>query len=374
MPRPFRPFGFAGTACLVGVVALLAACERREAPTEPVRAVRTFTVAAETAGGSHDYAAEVRARTETRLGFRVGGKMISRAAEVGQQVRAGQVLAQLDAADLRLGQEAAQAAVRAAQSSYDLAAAELARYRELRAQGFISGLELDRRETALLAQRAQLDQARAQAGVQVNQAAYAALVAPAPGIVTAVEAEPGTVLAAGTPVLRLAHDGPRDAVFAVPEDTVAGMRALLGRPGALRLRPWGSTETLPATVREIAAAADPVTRTFQVKADIGRAPLQIGQTATVVLELPRQGGVTKLPLTAVMQQQGKNAVWLLDRATMTVRAQPVEVAGADGNAVVVSAGLSPGQTVVSAGVHTLAPGQKVRLFDAGAASAPAAGR
>jgi RND family efflux transporter MFP subunit len=357
-------------ACVL--VALLWACAPAEPAPEPVRAVRTVKVAADSAGGQREFAAEVRARTESRLGFRVGGKMVSRSAEVGQRVSAGQALAQLDAANLQLGQQAAQAAVDAAESAYELAAAELKRYRELRDQGFISGLELERREATLKVQRSQLEQARAQAGVQFNQAAYAALLAPAAGIVTAVEAEPGAVLAAGTPVLRLAHDGARDVVFAVPEDGLAGMQRLLGQPGALQVRPWGRSDSLPATVREVAAAADPATRTFQVKADIGQAPLPLGQTVTVLVELPRQQGVIKLPLTALTQQQGQSAVWLLDRQTMTVQAQPVVVAGAEGNVVVVAAGLSPGQTVVTAGVHTLTPGQKVKLFEAPPAPVPAA--
>ncbi len=356
---------------LLAAAAALAACSKPPAPSEPVRSVRTLTVGSDSAGSTHEFAAEVRARTESRLGFRVAGKMSSRTAEVGQRVRAGQVLAQLDPSDLRLGQQAAQAGVRAAQSAYDLAVADFKRFKDLRDQGFISAAELERREATLQAQRAQLDQAKAQAGVQGNQAGYAVLTATAAGVITAVEAEPGAVLAAGTPVLRLAHDGPRDAVFAVPEDRVDAVRALLGRRGALRVQPWGGGEGIDATLREVAAAADPVTRTFQVKADIGAAALALGRTVTVLIDQPRREGVTRLPLSAVMQQQGKPAVWLLDRDSMTVRVQPVAVAGADGNSVVVSAGLSPGQLVVTAGVHVLTPGQKVRLYEAPvAASAP----
>jgi RND family efflux transporter MFP subunit len=352
------------------VAAGLAACSRQAPAPEPVRAVRTMTVSAESAGGVHEYAAEVRARTESRLGFRVGGKMVSRSAEVGQRVRAGQVLAQLDAADLKLGQEAAAAASRAAQTQYDLAAAEFKRYQDLRAQGFISSLELDRREATLKAQKAQLEQAQAQARVQGNQAGYAALVATAAGVITATEAEAGAVLAAGTPVLRLAHDGPRDVVFAVPEDGAAAVRSKIGRAGALKVRPWGASTSMPATVREVAAAADPVTRTFLVKADVGKADLQLGQTVTVLADLPRIEGIARLPLTAIFQQQGQTAVWLLDAASMTVKLQPVVVAGADGNTVIVGAGLQPGQQVVTAGVHVLTPGQKVKRY-AGAAAAPA---
>jgi len=351
--------------------AALAGCSRPAPAPEPVRAVRTMTVGTDSAGGVHEFAAEVRARTESRLGFRVGGKMTSRSAELGQQVKAGQALAQLDAGDLKLAQQAALAGTRAAQTNYELAAAEFRRYKELRDQGFISSVELERREATLKAQQAQLDQALAQAGVQGNQAGYAVLTAPAAGVVTAVEAEPGAVLSAGTPVLRLAHDGPRDAVFTVPEDGAVGMRALLGKPGALKVRPWASAGTLPATVREVAAAADPTTRTFLVKADIGSAPLQLGQTLTVLVDLPKREGIARLPLTAVMQQQGQTAVWLVDKSSMTVKVQPISVLGADGNVVVVGAGLGPGQTVVTAGVHVLTPGQKVKLYEAPAV-APAA--
>jgi RND family efflux transporter MFP subunit len=324
-----------------------------------------MTLSADAAGGSHEYAAEVRARIESRLGLRVPGKLISRSVEVGQHVGAGQVLAQIDTADLKLGQQAASAAARAAQTNYELAAAEFKRYKELREQGFIGALDLERREATLKAQKAQLDQAQAQAQTQNNQASYGTLLAPAAGVVVGVDAEVGTVLAAGTPIIRLAHDGARDAVFSVPEDQWPSVRALLGKTGALKVRGWGTNVEAPATVREIAATADPSTRTFLVKADMGSngAP-QLGQTLTVVLDLPAQPGVTKLPLTAVTQQQGQTAVWLVDKASMTVKAQTISIAGADGNSVVVAGGLSPGQIVVTAGVHALAPGQRVKFYDA----------
>jgi len=211
--------------------------------------------------------------------------------------------------------------------------------------------------------------------VQGNQATYAMLQANAPGIVTAVEAEVGAVLATGTPVLRLAHDGPRDAVFAVPEDVVAALRPLQGRKGALQVRRWGTALPVPATLREVAAAADPATRTFLAKADLGAAQLELGQTVTVVIDQPRAEAVLRLPLAAVVQVNGQSAVWVLDRASMTVRPQPVVVASADGNRLVLTSGLAAGQTVVTAGVHTLAPGQKVKLYgEAPAAPASAASR
>lgn len=354
---------------LVLAAAVLAGCSRPAPAPEPLRSVRTLKVVAGSVAGTHEYAAEVRARTESSLGFRVGGKLVRRQAEVGQTVAAGQVLAELDPQDLRLAQEAARAGVAAAEVSAQQARADHERFRDLHAQGFISIAELQRRETAWKAADAQLAQARAQADVQVNQAGYSRLVAPAAGVVTAVSAEPGSVLASGAPVLKLAHAGPRDVVFAVPEDVVDGLRALRGREGALLVKLWGREAPVKATLREVAAAADPATRTFLLKADLGDARVDLGQTAAVTLPLPEQPGVVRLPLSALLQQQGRTVVWVLDAASMSVRQQPVQVAGADGNMALIAGGLAPGAEVVTAGVHVLTEGQKVTRFGAGAVAA-----
>jgi multidrug efflux system membrane fusion protein len=347
----------------LAVVVALTACSKPQPVQEPVRAVRTLTVSEAAAGATLEYAAEVRARTESRLGFRVGGKMVRRAVDLGDSVARGQVLAQLDPQDLRLGQEAAQAALSAARANLDQASADFKRFKELRDQGFISSAELERRETALKSAQAQHQQALAQAGTQGNQAAYASLTADASGVVTGVEAEPGMVVGAGTPVLRLAHDGPRDVVFSVPEDKIGLLKALAEQGAVLQVRLWSNqSEPLPAKVRELAAAADPVTRTYQVKADIGRPDVKLGQTATVLVSLPQAVGVTKLPLSALIEHQGQSSVWLVDSGSMTVKPQAVRVAGAEGNQVLVASGLQPGQVVVTAGVHVLTSGQKVRLF------------
>ena len=297
------------TVSIVLWVALaLAACSKTEPAPDPVRAVRTMTVGLDAAGGSYEYAAEVRARTESRLGFRVEGKIVRRDADLGDSVKRGQVLAKLDPQDLKLGQDAARAAMVAAQANHDQSAADYKRYKELRDQGFISSAELERRDTTLKASQAQLDQAKAQSSVQGNQAGYAVLAADASGIITGVDADPGTVVAAGAPVLRLAHDGPRDVVFSVPEDKAGLIKALSAQPGSFKVRLWGASgELLSAKLREIAASADPVTRTFLVKADLGAAAsasVRLGQTATVVVELPKTTGVVKLPLSALKEEAG----------------------------------------------------------------------
>lgn len=238
-------------ALTLSLVAAFAGCSRPEPVVEPVRAVRTTVVAADSAGGTLEYAGEVRPRVESRLGFRISGKITRRLVNVGEAVKKGQLLAELDPQDARLGQDAARAALAAAEVNLAQAQADFRRFTDLKDQGFISIAELERRETTLKAARAAHDQARAQSAVQGNQAAYAALRADADGVVTGVEAEQGMVVAAGAPVLRIAVDGPRDIVFSVPEDRLARLRAAVARPGALRVRLWGARDTLPAAIREI---------------------------------------------------------------------------------------------------------------------------
>lgn len=344
------------------LAATLAACSRPQPAPEPVRSVKVLEVGATALGVSHEYAGEVRPRVESRLGFRVAGKIVQRHAELGQRVRPGQVLAQLDAQDYRLAADAARAQVAAAATQRDLAAADFKRFAALREQNFISGAELQRREASLKAAQAQLEQAQAQLAGQANQAGYTRLAADAAGVITGIEAEPGQVVEAGSPVVRIARDGPRDVVFSVPEDKVAAIRP--ASPVAVRL--WAGGSSVPGEVREVAASADPVTRTYVVKVSLppqARPPL--GSTASVspqVSDKARTPAI-KLPTSALRQEGQGSAVWVLDRASMTVRSQPVQIARVDGNEAVVAAGLQPGMLVVSAGVHVLAPGQKVRVYE-----------
>ncbi len=346
---------------------LLVACSRPAQPEEPIRAVKVLTVGVGAFSSGYEFAGEVRAKAESRLGFRVGGKIIKRQAELGQRVKAGQVLAQLDPQDYKLAADAARAQLQAAATNRDLAASDFKRYKELKDQNFISGAELERRETTLKAAQAQYEQARSQLAVQGNQASYASLVADVAGVVTAIEAEPGQVVTAGTPVVRIAADGPRDIVFSVPEDKITSFK-----PGmVVKVRGWVQDAQLAATVREVGASADPVTRTYQVKAALGVSDLAPPLGATMYVLPQGLGGsgaeglqVIKLPTSALRQEGKASAVWVLDKTTMTVKSQTVQIATADGNEAVIAAGLQPGMLVVSAGVHVLSPGQKVTIYKA----------
>ena len=355
---------------LVASAALLAACSRSAPPEEPVRSVKLLTVGVGAMQSTLEYSGEVRARVESRLGFRVAGKIVQRQAELGQRVKAGQVLAQLDPRDYQLAADAARAQLASATTQRDLAAADFKRFQALKDQNFISGAELERRSATLKAAQATLDQARAQLSSQGNQTAYTTLVADVAGVVTGIEAEPGQVVAAGTPVVRIAQDGARDVVFAVPEDKVGQIQ-----PGQdVTVRGWSGGAPLAGRVREVAASADAATRTDQVKVALEGAEMPaLGSTVYVTPKALSHAGVAaiKLPTSALRQEGQATAVWVYDPASSTVKSQPVQIATADGNEAVVAAGLTPGMQVVATGVHVLSPGQKVMIYQPKTASPPA---
>jgi multidrug efflux system membrane fusion protein len=351
-----------GTLALLSVVLALGACSQKKESPEPIRSVKLMTVGASDLNVQGEYAAEVKARIESRLGFRVAGKILVRQAEAGQRVQPGQVLAELDVQDYALAAKAAEAQVLGARTQRDLAAADYKRYEGLLAQNFISAAELERRSATLKSAQATLDQALAQAQSQNNQATYAQLKATTSGVITAIEAEPGQVVSAGQPVVRFAQDGPRDAVFSVPEHVVGRLK--LGQKMTATLS--SSNQTVKGQVREIGASADPVTRTFTVKLALEKAEaLPLGITLNV--HAPQLAGsqpnVIKVPTSALRQEGQQTAVWVFDAATGTLASQTVQVATADGNEVVIADGLKAGQQIVSAGVHVLSPGQKVTVYN-----------
>lgn len=360
-----RPL-WAACICLLG--AWVSACSERAAAPEPVRAVRVMQVDAVSMTAHPEYAAELMPRAESRLGFRVGGKVVRRPVQVGQHVKAGQLLAQLDPSDYRLAADASKAQLASAQTNLDLALADLKRYTGLREQNFISAAELERREASYKSAQSQLQQAQAQAASQGNQTGYTSLLADVSGVVTAVDMELGQVVGAAAPVVRIAQDGPRDAVFGVPEDQVGAMQVGM----AADVRVWASAALLSGVVREIAPSADPVTRTFAVKVALSAAQTPpLGSTVSVIPKISPAAGMqgVVLPTSALVRKEQQTAVWVLDSSTMTVKRTVVELGAIQGNGVVVKAGLKPGDQVVTAGVHMLADGQKVSRYQPPGAAA-----
>lgn len=357
----FAPSRRQGTLlAMITIALLLAACSKQPPRTDEPRPVRAIVLAASEAGSVREFAGEVRPRYESRLGFRVGGKIAARKVDVGALVKRGQVLMQLDPQDLRLGQAAALANLRAAETGRDLAAADLKRYQELRAQNFVSQAVLDARQAAYKQAEASVEAARASASGQGNQAAYANLVADADGVVTAIDAEAGQVVAAGAPVVRVARTDEKEVVIGVPEDGVDAVR----KAGGATVRLWAEPgRAIEGRVREIAPAADPATRTYAVKVSLPAEPMvRLGMTATVRFRVAQGTAQLRVPLTALVEDKGRSAVWVVEQGV--VHLAPVRVEGPSGNEIVLAGGVRPGQAVVTAGVHVLSEGQKVRILAA----------
>lgn len=360
-----RPIGILGAAL---ALAALGGCAKQETVAEPIRPVLLAQVAlgsmAETAG----FAGEVKPRHETDLAFRIAGKIVARNVDIGARVRKGQVLARLDPADVALQTDAARAAVAAAETEFTYARAEFERYQNLHAQKFVSGSALDQKQNALNANRAKYEQAKAQLAVAQNQSAYATLIAPGDGVVTAITAEAGQVVAAGAPVMRLAREEEREVAISVPENRIDELKQARQIGVAL----WANPQKIyPARVREIAPAVDPATRTFAVRVAVVApdAALQWGMTATVGLISEGSPQAALLPLSSLYRKDDRPAVWIYDPATQQVALRSVVVGQYREDGVVVTQGLAAGEWVVSAGVHKLRPGQKVRPYDGGAGAA-----
>lgn len=339
---------------------LLVACSRNVPAPEPVRSVKLITVQEDVNGSAQGWAAEVRARYEARLSFRIGGLLTQRHVELGQRFKAGQTLAELDPQDPGLASQAARAQVVAAQAQRDLAMADMRRYETLFKQGFIGQAEWERRHSAWQTAQAQLEQAQAQNELQANQSRYSRLMASQSGVVTGIDAEPGQVVAAGAPVLRVAWDGPREVQTWVPEDRVAQWR--VGQ--TVQVSRWSDAQDVKARVREVSASADPQTRSYLIRIDLPPdTDWALGQTARVWAQglAPAKPGLA-LPTTALVHVQGHPGVWVYDPHQHTVGFQQVQVLGYSGDQVLVGQGVQVGQQIVATGGHALSPGQTVTPY------------
>lgn len=353
------------------LLSLLSACsEQNEAPV-PARPVQVVRIEARPNGNGMSFAGEVKARHETALSFRVGGKLASRPVDVGDQVRKGQLLAGLDAADYELAVQTLKAQLASARAESDFARADLERYRELLEQRVVSPPEFDRRRTAFTAAKERAAALEAQLGQASHQVDYTALRADRDGVVTAVAAETGQVLAAGQPVVTLAQLDEKEVRIDVPEQRIGEIRP--GREVAVTL--WTDAQRrLKARIREVAAAADPASRTYRVRAALleGQDIARLGMTANVWIDAGGTDGVA-IPLSSVFSPQRQPdppRVWLVDEAKLTVSSAPVRLGEALSGERIAVEGLAPGQLVVSAGVQRLSEGQPVRLVQHSSAPRP----
>ena len=339
--------------------------------------VRTITVAAKAGAAAKAYPGEVRGRYESQLAFQVAGKINARMVNVGDNVQAGQILLALDPKDVNQSVEAASAQLASARASYQLAADNAARYSTLYAQGAVSEAIRDQYNTQLEAASAALRQAQAQANVSSNQLGYTQLVSDTSGVVTALNAEVGQVVAAGTPIATVVRSGEREVHINVPEST----KLSVGQQAAVSFWALPGVEAT-GHVREIASMADPVTRTYKVCVAVPDLPkaAKLGMTAKVSLgnnhdnttnstdskgdtQASASAPTFTLPAQALYQVNNKTQVWLVQENK--AKLVDVVVAGYAGNDVIISQGLSKGDRVITAGLAKLVPEQEVRPEEGG---------
>lgn len=340
--------------------AIAAGCNAHsETAKEEVRPVRTVAVGDTLGSVGASYPGEIRARYESKLGFRTSGKVAQRYVEVGQHVKRGQVLMRLDPEQEILRNTSAGASLDGAKSRYENARVDLQRTQALFDRRFASQSELDTARLALAEAESHLTSTRAQKDIAANQRAYTELLADRDGVVTAINVETGQVVAAGQAAVVVAADGDREVAISIPESRVAEIRNARRMTVTLWAFPG---RTWIAHLRELSPDTDEVTRTYAARVTIENPgpEVRLGMTATAYTPDVEGARAIRLPLTAIHDTSGKPQVWVVDPATSRVHPRPVKLGAAEKQAVLVAEGVKPGEVVVTAGVNQLHAGQKVK--------------
>jgi RND family efflux transporter MFP subunit len=353
----------------VGCAAPLAALLYAPAQAEDARAATpaTAVVAAKpvlvapvhfgSVEGRRTFVAVIKPRVEADQGFRVAGKVARRLVDVGAEVKAGDDLAVLDDKDLRLQKEQAEAELAAATRAFQTATADEERGRALHDHGWNSNAVYDKQKSALEEARSRLRRAERAVELARNALGYAILHADSDGSVTATMIEPGQVVGAGQPAVRLARKGEKEAAVAVPETMIDAVRS-----GAASLTLWSRPDrAYVAKLREISPAADPVSRTFAARFSIPDADsaIALGMSATLTLKSAGVGELARVPLSAIFNQGGGAALWTVkDDGTLVLK--PVTIARYENKDALISGGVAEGERIVVVGVQKLDPAVKVR--------------
>jgi RND family efflux transporter MFP subunit len=353
--------GWTRLAVPLALVGALAGC-KGEAKVEPeaIRPVKVVVVGESARVRTLTYSGVVRPRIESAVGFRVAGKIVERVVNVGDRVEVGQIIARLDNTDLKLAESSARAALASARTRRDVAVENFKRAEILLPKEFVSKATYDARKNEMDAAIAGLDTAEAQLRQAANAVGYATLRADKAGIVTAVTAEPGQVVNAGTPVVMLAEAGETEVAIVVPEQDV--LRLAVGQPIDVKL--WaGHDATFNGKIREISGQADPASRTYAIRATVLNPPpgMRLGMTASVSVKVQREVAAVVVPLTAVTESAGATVVFIVEPGRHIVRRRPVSIAAMASEGVRIASGLEPGEIVVTAGVQFLRDGLRVRL-------------
>jgi len=348
----------------LAVVLPLSGCSSEAKPAEAARPVLVIRPGGGAEAALTAYPGEIRAREESPLAFRVGGKLVRRDVDVGAHVKQGDLLAVLDAGDLAAQARAAQAQLTAAEAELARARADQGRFAKLAGQQLVSRSTLDAQNAAATAAQGQANAARANLDVARNQAAYTQLRAPRDGVIASRAAEAGQVVGAGQPIFTLAVDGGREVAIALPESRIREFK--VGQPVAIEL--WSAPgQRLLGAIREIAPAADPQARTYAARVSLAGDAVKavdLGQSARVYVQDTGSRAALTVPLSAIQRDSNNGAaLWVIDPATSKLHLTPVQLGPFGETAAPVLSGVKPDAWIVAAGGHLLREGQLIAPVD-----------
>jgi RND family efflux transporter MFP subunit len=350
----------------LAAVILVGGCkpEEKTAAVKP-QAVQVMCIAPASESEAWSYVGTLRARVESDIAFRVGGKVTRRLVDIGASVAAGQIIAELDSTDYRLALEAQEAELAAARSSRDQAVAAEARYRALEAKGHVAKAALDQRVAAADEARGRVERVERALALARNQLDYTVLKTDAAGVVSALPVEVGQVVAAGQPIARIARRDEIEALVAIPEHRLADVKK-----AQAEIELWGDGDRrYPAKLREVSPEADRVSRTYAARfsIDVGSSAAELGRTATVHLKAATAVQAFTVPLAALMQDATTPTIWVLDASATRVRRTPVTLIRLTRDAAIITGALHPGDRIVALGVHMLDADKPVRVVEQRAA-------
>lgn len=352
-----RNKGLALVLALAFMGTVFAGCGKEAASTEKAPLVKTQQADSGTEADQNTYSGTVRGRYETNLSFQVGGQILSRNVQVGSQVKAGDTLMVINAKDVVQKANEGDAQVSQARAQLELSQRNLARYSELYQENAVAASVLDQYQANYDAAFATYQQALAAAAQGHNAVGYTNLTAGADGVISAINAEEGQVVAAGQTVMTLVQTGELEIEINVPENKIQDIS--VGMPATVSF--WALSTTADGTVREISPMADSAARTYKVRVSVPQPPegMQLGMTASVILtDQNNTSSGAVLPLSAIYQTDDEPQVWVV-KDDHTVELKTVAVENFGDNTVIVH-GLNPTDLVVTAGVHKLREGQEVR--------------
>ena len=336
---------------------LLVGCGKQSVESDPIRPVLSVVVQPQVLANLGRFAGTVQARYESTLGFRVAGRIARRWVDVGSEVKAGDVLASLDPADQRNQLRAAEGDLAKVQAQWINAQADARRQQQLFDRGVGAQAQLDVAQTHLKTTGAALEQARAAVSQARDQLGYSELRTDHAAVVTNWQAEAGQTVSAGQAVVTLARPDIKEAVIDLPTYLAEQLSADLKFVVASQLDPSINTT---ATLRELEPQADATTRTRRARLTLANTPesFYLGTAISVTLTStvsPR----SELPASALLESEGQTRVWVVDPKQNTVATREVKLLERTPSTVVLGAGVQAGERVVTAGVNSLKPGQKV---------------